>query len=175
MNISNSLSLLRIVLTIPTVYLLYTGNIIPAIIVGTLAGVTDFFDGYFARKLNQITDLGKILDPIADKVFIGLITFTMILIDLLPIWFFVIVILRDLLILAGGLYVKNKYKIVMASNFEGKATFVLIIAVVLGVALENSYAINYGYFLCTAALIYSLATYFFSMLDLIKKARQIRN
>ncbi len=172
MNISNSLSLMRIILTLPTVYLLYTGHVIPAIIVGTLAGITDFFDGYYARKLNQITDLGKMLDPIADKAFIGLIALTMLIIDLLPLWFFIIVFARDLLILIGGLYVKNKYKIVMASNFEGKATFVMIIAVVLGVALENSYAINYGYYLCTAALIYSFGTYLFSMINVIKKHRK---
>lgn len=174
MNISNSLSLLRIILSFPTAYLLYIGEVNSAIILGTLTGITDFFDGYFARKLNQITDLGKILDPVADKIFIGLIALAMLVNEMLPMWFFTIVILRDVLILIGGLYAKQKYKIVLASNFEGKATFVLIIITLIGVALNNIYAVSYGYYLCTAALIYSFGTYLFGMVEIAKKHRNFK-
>ncbi|MBX3042140.1 MAG: CDP-alcohol phosphatidyltransferase family protein [Candidatus Kapabacteria bacterium] len=175
MNLSNSISLLRIILTFPVAYFIYAGEINIAIIIGVIAGLTDFLDGFFARKLNQITDLGKILDPVADKVFVGVIALVMILTEAMPVWFFLAVILRDLLILAGGLYLKKKYEVVPTSNFEGKVTFFLIVITMLGVVLEFNYAIFYGFYLCTAALIYSFGTYIQRMMEIIKENRLSRN
>lgn len=171
MNLSNSLSILRIILTFPVVYLIYTGDITPAIIIGIVAGITDFLDGFFARKLNQVTELGKIIDPIADKIFVGLIALVMLITEMMPIWFFIIVILRDLLILSGGIYLKKKYDIVLASNFEGKVTFVLIVIVMLGVLLNNEYAIYYGYYFCSASLIYSFVIYLMRMREVMNEKR----
>jgi len=171
MNISNFISISRIILTFPLVYLIYVNEIKAAIIVGIIAGITDFLDGFLARKLNQITDLGKILDPVADKILVSFVALVMIITEMLPLWFFSVVIIRDILILAGGLYLKKKYKLILPSNFEGKATFVLIVITLLGVLLENIYAIRYGYLLCTSALIYSLGTYFIRFREVIKENR----
>lgn len=171
MNLSNSLSILRIILTFPTAYFIYTGEINFAIIIGIIAGITDFFDGFLARKLNQITELGKIIDPVADKILVGVIAFVMILTEQLPIWFFLAVVVRDLLILAGGFYVSKKYNIILTSNFEGKATFCLIILTVLGVLLNINYVGLYGYYLCLAALIYSFAVYMIRMFQILREKR----
>jgi len=169
MNISNSLSILRIILAFPVAFFIYTDKMTIGIIIGIIAGITDFLDGFLARKLNQITELGKIIDPIADKIFVGLLAFVMIFVDLLPLWFFLAVIIRDLLILAGGLYLTKKYKIVLQSNFEGKATFFLILLTILGVLLKIENVAFYGYYLCSAALVYSFATYLIRMIEVMKE------
>lgn len=168
MNISNSLSILRIILSIPVAVLLIDGNTTAALIVGTIAGITDFLDGYMARKLNQITELGKILDPIADKVFIGIIALVLVYLEIIPFWFFAMIIVRDLLILIGGLYAQKKYNYITTSNFEGKATYFLLLIVTAGLIVDLRIAYAYGIYLTVAALIYSFFVYVFRMIKDIK-------
>ena len=74
MNLPNKLTMLRLILIpffITAFYLgFFTGHYFVALGIFTVASLTDFFDGYIARKYNMITDLGKFLDPIADKVLV---------------------------------------------------------------------------------------------------------
>lgn len=69
MNIPNTLTGFRIVATPFALYFYSTGNFILCAIIVLIAALTDFFDGYLARKLNQCTDFGALLDPVADKFF----------------------------------------------------------------------------------------------------------
>ncbi len=169
MNISNLLSILRIVLAIPIAYFIYIDNILMAIIIGIIAGLSDFFDGFLARKLNQITELGKILDPVADKFLVAIIAFVMIFNELLPLWFFLAVLIRDILILLAGSFLAKKYNLILPSNFEGKVTFLLIIITILGVLLKFDFVHIYGYYLCTAALIYSFISYLLRFIKILKE------
>lgn len=68
MTVPNLLSVIRIILIPVFGVLYYRGHVMWAVIVLFISGLTDFFDGKIARKFNQISDLGKILDPIADKL-----------------------------------------------------------------------------------------------------------
>lgn len=170
MNISNALSLSRIVLALPAMYLILTGYNTAAIIVGISAGITDFLDGFIARKTGNITDLGKILDPLGDKIFLFLFAVAMTIVEMIPLWFLIIFSIRDLLILAGGLYAKRKLNYVMASNFEGKVTFVLILVTVLAVLLGIEFASRYGYYLCLAAMVYSFILYQLRWINALKNA-----
>ncbi len=74
MNLPNKLTMLRLILIpffITAFYLgFFTGHYIVALGIFAIASITDFFDGYIARKYNMVTDLGKFLDPIADKVLV---------------------------------------------------------------------------------------------------------
>jgi phosphatidylglycerophosphate synthase len=114
---------------------------------------------YVARKTGTITELGKILDPVGDKVFLFLFAVAMVIADIMPLWFLVAFAVRDTLILAGGLYAKSKLNYVMSSNFEGKVTFVLMLVTILAVLLGIEFASRYGYYLCLAAMIYSFVLY----------------
>jgi cardiolipin synthase len=132
-TISNLLSFSRVLLLAPLAYVLYSD--IPnheawmaAIII--LAGLTDFFDGYLARKLHQVTDMGKIIDPLADKITAAGAAMLFVSAGLLPLWYLIVVVLRDVFILAGGVYIKSRKNIVTQSNWPGKIT-VFFIAVVL--------------------------------------------
>jgi CDP-diacylglycerol--glycerol-3-phosphate 3-phosphatidyltransferase len=181
-NISNSLSILRMLLAIPVGYLIYNEQIEAAFIIGTIAGITDFLDGFFARKLKQITNLGKILDPLADKIFVAVIAIVLLIQEIIPLWFFIVIFLRDLLILLGGLYAKRKLNVIMQSNFEGKLTFVIILAVIVGALLDYHYIFawsyyfpKYGFYFATAAIIYSFGIYLKNFIQEIKKGVNIYN
>lgn len=127
--ISNFLSILRLALVVPISLLLVGPNDnerYVAVLIGIIAVVTDGLDGYFARKYNQVTDLGKIIDPLADKILISVVAFICVIKNFIPIWFFILTFSRDFIILLGGLYLKNKKRIVPQSNMLGKVTAGLI-------------------------------------------------
>ena len=67
-TVPNLITYVRFLLVPPFIYFFLKGNYIAAGIMIGLSGLSDCFDGFFARKFNQVTSLGKILDPIADKV-----------------------------------------------------------------------------------------------------------
>lgn len=134
-TVSNLISTFRLLLAIPFFFLAarlnesYDYRIITftLMLIGLLS---DLLDGYFARKRNEITEFGKIIDPLADKVCIGIIVIQMYLIGDIPVYFFWIIILRDLIIFTGGILVSRKLKKVLPSNLLGKIT-VLIIGIFL--------------------------------------------
>ena len=135
-TISNFLSASRIILVVPMGYCLvldfpnhrlWTAGII------IIAVATDFLDGYIARKLHQVTDLGKILDPLADKIGIGIYAVLIAWTGDVPVWFMVFVLLRDLFIFIGGMYIRRAKKIIPQSNWPGKIAVTLIaLALFLG-------------------------------------------
>jgi CDP-diacylglycerol--glycerol-3-phosphate 3-phosphatidyltransferase len=132
-TISNFLSISRIILIFPMGYCLvseFPHHRIWTVGFILIAIATDFLDGFFARKLHQVTDFGKIIDPVADKICIGVYALLMIWSGDIPVWFVVLVLLRDLLIFSGGLYIRLKKKIVPQSNWPGKIS-VSLIALVL--------------------------------------------
>jgi CDP-diacylglycerol--glycerol-3-phosphate 3-phosphatidyltransferase len=131
-TVSNILSLLRILLAIPIYILIAKSETEILLIVLVIAIITDYLDGYFARKFNQITDLGKILDPFADKVcttagFIALTVY-----QGFPLWITALIILRDVFILLGSLFIFKKEKFITPSNLPGKFTvfFISLLALV---------------------------------------------
>jgi CDP-diacylglycerol--glycerol-3-phosphate 3-phosphatidyltransferase len=104
-----------------------------------LAILTDFLDGFIARKLNQITDLGKLLDPLADKVtIIGvyLILALPIRESPLPFWFLLVLFIRDMTILTCGYFIYRKRKIVVKSNIWGKSTSTMLAAMLVSYVLN---------------------------------------
>jgi len=99
LNIPNLLSLLRIALVPVFLWLLLTEMFLLAIAVLALAGLTDFLDGFLARKLNQTTKLGKMLDPVADRLYIFATLLALSATGYVPWWLAGLVILRDFLML----------------------------------------------------------------------------
>ncbi len=107
-----------------------TGNIIAVLFLG-ISGSTDFFDGYLARKLNQCSHLGRMLDPVLDKITVGIVIIFLAAYRQLPYWYVVLVIGRDLLILIAALTLISRIKIVAESNFLGKWTLGSFLFVIL--------------------------------------------
>jgi CDP-diacylglycerol--glycerol-3-phosphate 3-phosphatidyltransferase len=118
--ISNLISFSRFILLAVTAIFLVRNDYLPAIIFIIISAVSDLLDGYFARNRNEISELGKIIDPLADKITIAVVMFILLLQGVVPLWFFIITLFRDFIIFTGGLYLKYKKNIVLQSNRTGK-------------------------------------------------------
>ncbi len=121
--IANLLSLLRLLLIIPIAYFIrfetpFAHNMV--IILTLIAASTDFLDGYFSRKLNQVTDLGKILDPLADKIDLGVGLILLVIYRDFPLPVAVFLIYRDILIVILGAVSAKKLGHPTPANFWGK-------------------------------------------------------
>jgi cardiolipin synthase len=130
---SNMLSLLRMLLVIPFVILLSDAHQNQLYLAGIaiLAYLTDLLDGWVARNFEGESRLGRIIDPLADKVFIIVAVVAMAFQEMLPPWFVVIIILRDIIIFAGGVHLKNRTGLLVQSTMLGKATVVSIGLVIM--------------------------------------------
>jgi len=134
-TIPNLLSLVRL-LAAPLVFILLglsdLNERLLALAVLLMVFATDYFDGFLARRLRQQSDLGRMLDPLADKVLVISFLAALVVWRALPLGICLLMLGRDLLILAGGFVIKLKKKIVVESNLWGKAsTFILLTAFLL--------------------------------------------
>jgi len=126
LQLPNLMSLLRIPLAAAVGYFLWRDDglsILIAAVLLTVAGITDGLDGYLARRRGQITQLGIALDPICDKIFAIILVICLIWFRDFPIWLAVVVVARDLLILAGGMFLIDRRKVSLPSNLTGKHAF----------------------------------------------------
>ena len=122
-TVSNVLSASRIFLMAPVVYFFLSPmehNREYAVLFTLLAVTTDALDGYFARLFHQESELGKIIDPLADKIGVGIVVVLLLIFGDIPLWFALLVLCRDILIFLGGLYIQKRTGIILASNMAGK-------------------------------------------------------
>ena len=101
MTIPNAISFVRILLITPFVAFFIaakfiTGNYIPAIIIIALSGISDLFDGMIARKFHQESELGKVLDPLADKLTLIAVGICLIFIEPYVLPLMIIMVLKDI-------------------------------------------------------------------------------
>ena len=133
LTISNFISLLRALLVIPIIYYLLTPNSATILIILiAIVIVSDLLDGYIARKAHEVTHIGMWLDPLADALVIVSVTFILVLTDKLPMWYFVVFMVRYATITLTGLYLLNHTNFRHGANIPGKiATGLVAITLVL--------------------------------------------
>ncbi|XOQ47437.1 MAG: CDP-diacylglycerol--glycerol-3-phosphate 3-phosphatidyltransferase [Eubacteriales bacterium] len=166
-NIPNGLSVLRILLIIPFVYYFMRDELIPAGVVLILSGLSDMFDGLIARKFNQFTELGQMLDPLSDKLTQGAVAVCLaikqpVLIPLLGIF----VVKEILMVFAACLLIKKK-KRPTGSKWYGKVATVLfyisfaVIVAMKGIWHMENMTVTVSLLSITAAfMIYAFIQYF---------------
>lgn len=163
LSLPNLLSLSRILLT-PLVGLALADNsprgTVACILLFVVAAVTDWLDGFTARRRNQITPLGIALDPVADKIFAGVIVLLLIPYRDLPLWIAALILGRDLVILLAGAVLLRGRTITLPSNLTGKYTFAAI-AVLLA-----SYVVRFEF----GIMLFTWLTVLFSALSLLNYA-----
>lgn len=135
-NLSNGLSAVRLLLAVPAYYVILHEQYLAAFWIGITAIVSDLLDGWLARKLNQITEAGKIIDPLADKVFVGGAVIALVQMGKLPLWFVLSVVARDLIIVVAGIIVARRLDTVLPSNYFGKVAVQCISAVLICAVLS---------------------------------------
>jgi cardiolipin synthase (CMP-forming) len=176
---SNLLSILRMLLVIPLILLFDDprGNQLLIAGLGFFAYLTDLGDGWLARNFGGESKLGRLLDPLADKVFITAVVLLMIGTRMVPLWFGIVVIARDVLIFTGGLYLRRRTSVVVQSNMLGKVT-VVSIGAVLFVALFGEGGTNVPLTLLMIVslglIVASLYVYAERFFKLLKKHRPVR-
>jgi len=151
MNTANKLTFLRIIMIPIFMFTLLSNNLtINKISLGIfiLAALTDTLDGYIARKYNQITNLGKFLDPLADKLLVISALICFVYLNILSPWIVIIVIGRELMI-TGFRTIAAKEGIVLAANIYGKVKTVV-----------QMITITYTIFVYAQILSYNSLTYY---------------
>lgn len=136
MNLANKITTLRIILTFVFVllFLPQLDNIwwtkLLALIIFIFAAVSDFLDGYIAKKNNMTTDFGRLMDPIADKILVLAAFGAFLQLTLIELWMFVIIVAREILITSLRMFALNKGRVLSASR-AGKHKTVSQMAVIL--------------------------------------------
>jgi len=143
MNLPNKLTMLRMILIIPFVIILltgcfgeYSGSI--ALIIFIIASLTDLLDGKIARKYNLVTNFGKFMDPLADKVLVcsAMICLVEINPELMPAWAVIIILAREFII-SGFRLVASDAGIVIAASMWGKSKTVSQMVMVILMLLPH--------------------------------------
>jgi len=135
MNVPNQLTILRILLIPAFLALLFTGYRYWAISVFLLASATDWLDGYIARKNNLVTNFGKFMDPLADKLLVSAALISMVQLALLPAWIVIIIISREFIV-TGFRLVAAGNNIVIAAGLLGKYKTVIQIVMIICLLFE---------------------------------------
>jgi len=139
MNLPNKLTIVRILL-LPVLLGLYLFNESPEslntltyIFVGVFvfASLTDFFDGYYARRYNVVTTFGKFLDPLADKLLVLLALLILQEMQIVPMWTVFLIVSREFLVTGIRLLAVNTGKVISASQLGKAKTFVTLIGMTL--------------------------------------------
>lgn len=183
MNIANKLTLFRIVL-IPffIIFLLIPNqigivslfglsvkvNILISMIIFIIASATDWFDGYLARKHNLVTDFGKFMDPLADKILVNAALICMVQLQWIPSWCVIVILTREFAVTGLRMLISQNGE-VLAAKFLGKlkTTFQMFTLIVFFLFPSSSFA-TICLYLTVIITIYSGWDYFKNHLQLLK-------
>ena len=171
MNLPNKITLFRIIM-IPVFMLLFCLNISPvwAGVIFIIASFSDFLDGYLARKYHLVTNFGKIMDPLADKLLVTAALLIFIEKGITSSWVVMIILAREFLITGFRVVAAADGKVI-AAGWSGKAkTVTQLIAVIFGIFFGVQYpsAAHILLYIATALTLYSGAEYILKNIDILR-------
>jgi cardiolipin synthase (CMP-forming) len=148
----NAICVLRMLLAAPIVFALLAANYPLTLLLFAVAAASDGLDGWLAKTFGWTSRLGKILDPIADKVLLVTVIVTLVVQGLVPLWFMLTVVLRDVVIVSGAIayhfligYVEGRPTVVSKLNTVLQLSFVLaVIATAAWPALPRALVLALG-------------------------------
>ena len=172
-HVPNILTIIRFLLIPFILVYIFTGNYILAFVFFTLSGITDIADGCIARKYNLISNFGKLMDPLADKLTQIATLTSLVVVKIIPLWILIIVISKEFIMICGASFLYGK-DVVVYSKWYGKlATVLLYFAIVFSLLIKQFALtgiwnnIDIALFcLAVTATLFSLAMY---IKDLYKK------
>jgi len=140
LNLPNILTSMRFVLIPIYIGVFISGHMIPAFLIVAAAGITDVLDGYIARRSGQITQIGIMLDPLADKLMLITVIISLVLTGHISWYAAGAMFLRDLSMIAAGLRAHFRGKKTVPANWMGKLTTVLLYLAIMFIFFEASFA-----------------------------------
>ena len=163
-HIPNILPILRFFIIPFIVYYLIGDNYIAAFILLTLSGLTDVLDGAIARKFNFITNFGKLIDPLADKVTQLSLLCTLVFKGIIPFWILVFVLLKEAFMVCGASFLYGR-DLVVSSKWYGKSATVLFYLAIAVSLLIRQFKLDFTfditlYYLALFMTLFSLVMYF---------------
>lgn len=170
-TVSNFISFSRVLIAFPIMYIHYRNNLMynTEIIVMLIYGViSDYLDGLVARKTNTISEVGKMIDPISDKLSAGALFIYTVWLGWVPTWFLVFFVVRDVLIILGSSFIKVKYGKVAMSTMSGKISVNIISAYWLSVFFLRNMESVHQFLLILSVIIMTI-----SFLDYFNRYRRI--
>ena len=175
MNLPNKLTIFRVVLIPFFLVFLYTdfwgrGNLYTAAAIFIIASLTDLIDGKIARKYNLVTNFGKFMDPLADKLLVCSALICLIQLESIPAWVVIIIIAREFII-SGFRLIASDNGVVIAASYWGKfkTAFQMLTVIVLILNIPNKVFIILG----TVLIYVSLALTVISLIDYIAKNKDV--
>ena len=171
MTTANKITIFRVVLIPVFLVLAYTGHMRWALVVFVLASLSDMLDGYIARHYNQITDFGKFMDPLADKVLVMAAMCFFVEAGRMPGWVLAIVLLREFAV-SGMRLVAVEQGRVIAAAWSGKVKTTCTMVGLCFMLVFGQYAwINlFVIAVILITTIWSGAEYFIKNMDVFKDA-----
>ena len=136
-HVPNILTIIRFILIPFIVYFIFQQQYIMAFVFFTISGITDVADGFIARKFNFITNFGKLMDPLADKLTQISTLASLVLVGIIPIWILIIVLIKEFIMIVGASFLYGK-DVVVYSKWYGKlATVLFYLAIVLSLIFRE--------------------------------------
>ena len=163
-HIPNALTILRLFIIPFIIYYLVKDEYIFAFIMLALSGLTDVLDGAIARKFNLITNFGKLVDPLADKLTQISVLCTLLFKGIIPLWIVVIVLLKEASMVCGASFLYGR-DLVVSSRWYGKAATVLFYVAIATSLIIRQFSLNLSfdiiiYYLALIMTVFSLIMYF---------------
>ena len=174
MTTANKLTILRVVMIpafLAVVYAGFTGSTYVALAIYVVACLTDWLDGYIARKYNQVTDFGKFMDPLADKCLVTAAMLWFVEVGQMPAWALLLVIVREFAISGLRMNAATTGRVI-AAGWSGKVKTAATMVCIILMLLPISSVVNT---LCVAVIvlttIYSGVEYVMKNLDVISNVK----
>lgn len=143
-TVPNLISFIRLCMAPVYLVLLSRGENAAAAILFGIAASTDFVDGQIARRTHTVSKLGQLLDPAVDRVLMITAVFGLMLVGRLPVWIVVVVLLRDLLLLIGGVFLLQRYNVRVAVIYPGKFATTFLFVGFAGLLLNVPQVVGLG-------------------------------
>ena len=177
MNLPNKLTVCRVIL-IPffVFFLLFDPNSVSfkwiALGIFVIASLTDMLDGKIARKYNLITDFGKFMDPLADKLLVCSAMIGLIELERIPAWIVIVIIAREFVISGFRLIASDNGRVIAASYWgKFKTTFQMIMVILMIANIQND-----AFYMLTQVIMWiALALTIISLVDYLVKNKDVMN
>ncbi|MBQ9989944.1 MAG: CDP-diacylglycerol--glycerol-3-phosphate 3-phosphatidyltransferase [Lachnospiraceae bacterium] len=174
MNLPNKLTVFRMIMIVPFVVVMLLGNSLSygkwiALVIFVVASLTDLLDGYLARKHNLVTNFGKFMDPLADKLLVCSALICLVELERIPSWVVIIIISREFII-SGFRLVASDNGVVIAASYWGKfkTTFQMLMICLMILDLKD-----FGALLADLLMWIALALTIISLIDYLWKNKAV--